>query len=863
MTTTIAPPPADRALPGLAGAGSSGRALRRVSVRNLAAHKIRLALTVLSVVLGTAFVAGSFVFTDTLRHTFNNIFSDVAQGVDVQITASDSRSSGVPLADVDKIKAVPGVGRVQTDVSGQVVLIGSNGKAVQGGGAPSIGSAYVPPDQLLGKPNEFIAGTPPTATGQIALNKGALKLAKLKVGDHTKVVIASNGITDVTIVGEYDTDSDTGGYVGVLFARDQALQLFTDGQHVNTVNVAGSGVSQTELRNRIASVLPDTFDVKTGAQVKKDTQNDVDTALSFVNYFLLAFGVVALLVGTFIIYNTFSMIVAQRVRELALLRAIGASPRQVSRSVLLEAVLVGLVGSIIGIAGGIGLAYGLRAVLNGLNFGLPSGPLQLEPRTIVVGLLVGIVVTVVSAYSPARRAAKTPPVEAMRSELSSSGRPSRVRVVLAAGLGLIGVLGLVGGAVADAGGGAASLVGLGALATIFAVLIGGSLLARPVVGLLGLALGRPFGAVGRLSRTNAVRNPRRTAATAFALTLGLLLVSAISVFGASTKQTVNSLVDNGITADYLLTGPDSIGVPIAVGPAAAQVAGVATTVSLHPFPVKINGSDHVGTGVDGDLNQVFTYTLIAGSRDLSGNHIVISQTTARDNKWTVGGAARMTAVDGQPINAVVSGIYKDNQLAGPWLAGPQLYDPAVSTSLRSDYVVLVKAAAGTDLTSLRAGLERATDQFLVIQVENRSEFKGSVARQIDQLLGLLYGLLGLAIIIAILGIINTLALSVVERRREIGMLRAVGMKRGQVRRTIYLESALIALFGAVVGVALGLVFGSLFVHTLRDSGLDQISVPWGQAVLFLVLAAVVGVLAALWPAVRAARTPPLAAIADV
>ncbi|MCW2528633.1 MAG: lipoprotein transporter, permease component [Pseudonocardiales bacterium] len=845
----------------LAGTRTPGAAMRRVSVRNLRAHKVRLLLTVLSVVLGTAFVAGSFVFTDTLRHTFNNLFADVAKGVDVQITASDDRSSGVPLSDIQKIQSVAGVSRVQTQVQSQIVLIGSNNKAVQGGGAPSFGYAYTPPAEQLGDPERFIAGRPPTAAGEIALNKGALELAKLKLDDTTRIVVPSAGIIDVKIVGVYNTDSDTGGFVGALLARSQALSLFTDGEHVNTVNVAGDGVSQIELRDRIAAALPNTFDVKTGEQVQKDTQSDVDTALSFVNYFLLAFGVVALLVGTFIIYNTFSMIVAQRLRELALLRAIGASPRQVSRSVLLEAVLVGLVGSLVGIAGGIGLAYGLRALLNSFNFGLPSGPLQVEPRTIIVGLLVGIIVTVVSAYSPARRAAKTPPVEAMRQEFASTGTSLRRRTIIGSVLGAIGVAALVAGGLAKAGAGAAGLVGIGALALIFAVLIGGASLARPVVGGLGLGV-RPFGAVGRLSRTNATRNPRRTAATAFALTLGLLLVSAIAVFGASTKQSINALVDNGITADYILNNSSQIGLPVEVGQEAAKVDGVNTAVALHGLPVKIGGSNQIGTGIDGDFGQVFTYKVIDGRADITGNNIVISQTTAKDRDWKVGSPAPMTTVDGASIVPNVAGIYKDNQLLGSFLAGTQLYESAVPAKLRTDFVVLVKGKPGVDQNALRGDLERATDKYLVIQVENRTEFKGSVAKQIDSLLGLLYGLLGLAIVIAVLGIINTLALSVVERRREIGMLRAVGMRRGQVRRTIYLESALIALFGAIVGVVLGLTFGALFVRTLREQGLDQISVPWGQAVLFLAISAVVGVLAALWPAVRAARTPPLAAISE-
>jgi putative ABC transport system permease protein len=840
----------------------SGNAMRKVSLRNLAAHKLRLALTVLSVVLGTAFVAGSFVFTDTLSNTFHGIFADVAKGVDVQVTAKESAGSGVPLADLDKIKAVPGVRAVEPQVESQIVLIGSNGKPVQGGGAPSVGQSFSPPAEHLGDPYRFIAGSAPAHDNEIALNKGALKLAKLNVGDRTKVLVPSVGTLEVTITGEYDTKSDTGGYIGALFNRAQAEKLFTDGKHVGVVNVAGNGVSQTELRNRIAAALPG-LDVKTGKQVTADTQQSVSNALKFVNYFLLAFGAIALLVGTFIIYNTFSMIVAQRLRELALLRAVGASRGQVSRSVLLEAIVVGLVGSITGIAAGVGLAYGLRTLLNSFNVGLPNGPLQVTSRTIIVALVVGVVVTVFSAYAPARRAANIPPVAAMREEFAATGTSLRRRTSFGIGFAVIGVAALVAGGLAKAGGGAALLVGIGALAMIIGVLLGAPALSRPIVALVGRPLTSPFGAVGRLSRTNAIRNPRRTAATAFALTLGLVLVTAIAVFGSSAKKSVDALVDNGVTADYILTGPNQIGVPVGAGDAAAKVSGVKTAVALHPVLVKFDGSSHEGTGVDGSLADVLPFKVLQGSNHISGNTMLASKETADSHHWTVGSTVAVTTLDGAATTLRVGGVYQHNSLLGNWVTSGDFYRQVTPTQNATDMVVLVKASSGTNLATLRTGLERATDPYLVVKVEDRQQFKGSQAKQIDSLLAILYGLLALAIIIAILGIINTLALSVVERRREIGMLRAVGMLRAQVRRTIYLESALIALFGAIVGVALGLTFGALFVRTLRNGGLNEVAVPYGQAVFMLILSAVVGVLAALWPAIRAARTRPLEAIADL
>lgn len=840
----------------------SGAAMRKVSLRNLAAHKVRLALTVLSVVLGTAFVAGSLVFTDTLQRTFNSIFEGTAIGVDVRVSAPEANSSGVALADLDRLRAVPGVQAVEPGVTGQIVLLGSDGKAVQGGGAPSVGLSYLPPEQQIGNKFEFIAGTPPARPGEIALNPGAARLGELSVGDRTRVLAPSQGLIDVTLTGIYATETETGGYIGALFPQQQALQLFTDGKHVGYVDVAGDGVSQQELRDRIAQALP-ALEVKTGDQVRQDAKAEISNALKFINYFLLAFGAIALLVGTFIIYNTFSMLVAQRLRELALLRAIGASRHQVSRSVLLEAGLVGLVGGVLGIAGGVGLAHGLRTLLNAFNVGLPEGALQLRPRTIAIALAIGVGVTMFSAYSPARRAARISPVAAMREEFASTGTSLRRRTALGAVAGLLGVLGLAAGAVAEPGGGAAALIGLGALGLILGVLLGAPALSRPVIAVLGAGLGPVFGTVGRLARTNAVRNPRRTAATAFALTLGLMLVTTIAVFGASAKKSINGLIDNGVTADFILTGPDMIGLPVTAAPAAAKVGGVAATVALHTVQVKIDGRTEYGTGVDGPLEQALRVQLLQGSADLSGRNLLVSQKWAQDNGYRVGSTVAMRSADQDTVDTRVAGIYDDNQLLGNWLASDALYRELTPSRLLADQVVLIKAAPGADLAALRTGLERATDPLVVVQVQDREQFKGEAASQINALLAVLYGLLALAIVIAVLGIINTLALSVVERRREIGMLRAVGVLRPQLRRTIYLESMLIAVFGAIVGVALGLSFGTLFVRTLREQGLDQVSAPIGQAVLMLVLAAVVGVLAALWPAVRAARTPPLAAIADL
>ncbi|MGI8881136.1 MAG: ABC transporter permease [Jatrophihabitans sp.] len=836
--------------------------MRKVSLRNLAAHKIRLALTVISVVLGTAFIAGSFVFTDTLQTTFNKVFANAYKGVDVHVDSRESRGVGVPISLVSTLQSVPGVSKVQVEAGGPVVLIDRDGKPVHNGGAPSVGGIWYSPQETLGDVPTFKSGGPPTADNEIVINSGAAKKAHLGVGAKTKVLTPTAGLVDVTITGVYETDTETGGYVGVLFPKDEAIKLFTDGTHVLAVDLAGSGISQQQLRDRVAKTLPADLRAKTGDTIRQETKTIIQKALSFVNYFLLAFGFIALIVGTFIIYNTFSMIVAQRIRELALLRAIGADRGQIRRSVLFEAGVIGLVGSVLGVIGGIGLAIGLRALLNALNVGLPSGALDIRPRTVIVGILVGVVVTLISANAPSRRAATTPPVAAMRAEFANLGSSLRRRNVIGGVLAVIGTALAIWGALSTDAATAASLVGVSLLGVGAAVLLLSPALSQLIIGPLGRIVGRPFGTIGRLARSNAVRNPRRTAATAFALTLGLLLVAGVAVIGASAKGSINAAVDKGVSADYILTGTDGLPLPLPAAQSAQHVTGVGTFVELHPVDTTIDGKDSSGIGVDGDLAQVAPLKVVSGANAPSGATMIASKNTVKDKHWTLGQKLALKQPGGATVAVTLGGIFKDSGLFDSWMVSGDVFRQLTPAPRRTDIVALINAAPGTKLSTLRTDLEKATDSFYIVDVQDKEQFKGQEAAQVDGLLGILYGLLALAIVIAVLGIINTLALSVVERRREIGMLRAVGMVRGQLRRTIYLESLLIAVFGAILGVALGLAFGSLFAHSLRNKGLDHLEVPWAQAVTFVVVAGIVGVLAALWPAARAARIRPLEVIAE-
>jgi putative ABC transport system permease protein len=835
--------------------------MQTVAMRNLRAHKVRLALTLISVILGTAFVAGSFVFTDTLKSSFDTIFQTSDKGIDTRVQPTHGYSPGVPASLLPTIAKVPGVRAVEPHTQADIVLVDDQGRRIDTGGAPSIGAAWVP-HEAIGDPPNLISGRAPGRRGEVVVNDAAASRYHLVAGEQVKVVVPDAAVTTVTIVGSYHVSFDTGGYLGALFSRDQAMSLFTDGSHYSAVDVAAAaGVLEHTLATRIARVLPAGLETRTGTQVRQDDSQGVAGAMSFITYILLGFGVVALLVGTFIIYNTFSMLVAQRQRELALLRAIGADRRQVRRSVTAEAVVVGFVGSALGLAGGVGLAYGLHALLDALNLGLPSGGLVLSARTVIVSVVLGTAVTALAASAPARRAGRIAPVAAMREEFATpSAAGLRRRTALGVAVAVGAVAATIGGVTAKAASTAGMFTGVGLLAACIAAMLLSPVLARWIIVPLGRFVGRPFGVVGQLARTNAVRNPRRTAATAFALTLGLVLVTGIAVIGSSWKASLNKVFERNVTANYILTTNAQVNVPPAAAKAARAVPGVASVTEVQTVEAKVDGTVRTGSSVDGPLASVMNMHMVTGSPGTTGHRMIISRTTADHRHWTVGSQHVMSVPGLAPVTVTVGGVFADDQLIGPWAVGGDVYRQLTPSNRWADDVALVRTQPGADLAAVRAGLERATNDFYIVDVRNRTEFQGMIAGQINGLLGLLYGLLGLAIVIAILGIVNTQALSVIERRREIGMLRAVAMQRGQVRRTIYLESLLIAVFGAVLGLALGLTFGSLFTRAMRGVGLDTLSVPWNQAFLFLGLAAAVGVLAAVWPGVRAARTPPLSAI---
>nr|WP_040524351.1 ABC transporter permease [Gordonia effusa] len=847
--------------------------MRRVSLRNLAAHKVRLFLTVFSVVLGTSFVAGSIVFTSSISGAFSSIFDRTALGVAVQVSPKNMQSSGVPNAVVDKLtkeKQQLGIDRIVTSYTGLVTIADASGKALQTGGAPSVGSAYVPASEAISPDDSKImpGGRGPENATEVAINSSAAEKGNLKVGSKTKVVIGQGDSSpmEVTVVGLLDLPTDgTGGYVNIQFDKETAGGLFSDGEHVSAASMSAvAGVSSDELAKRVtAAVGNDQLKIQTGDQVRQEQKDQVNQFLDIFNYILLAFAAIGLIVGTFIIYNTFSMIVAQRNRELALLRAVGASRKQVSRSVLLEAFVVGVIGGVVGLGIGIGLAALLQLVA-GSTSGLPSGGLKVTPAAILAALFVGIVVTMVSAWVPAARASCVPPVEAMRATQTEGSASLRVRTIIGAVLAVAGIAAITAGATGQ-GVGPVLLVGGGAAVLIVAVVLGAPALARPVVGGLGRVLAAPFGKVGKLARINAIRNPRRTAATAFALTLGLMLVAIIGTLGSTFKGTVDDAVDSTVTADYIVTGANNATLSPSVLTAVRKVDGVNKATASGVVVAKVGDETVNGAGTIGDqMADVVKLNMRDGaSSTVPSNEMIVSQSTAQKKGWNPGTTVTFTTFDGKQVPVKVAAVYDDNETVGGWVLGQGAYEKVMPEAGRTIVGVFLTAKPGTNLDTLRTNLERATSGYLTAQIQTKEEFKSSISSTIDQMLTILYLMLGLALVIAVLGIINTLALSVVERKREIGMLRAIGMVRGQVRRTIYVESVLIAIYGAVLGVLLGCGIGWTLAKTLREWGAGDPVLPWSLIVTTLIGAAVVGVIAALWPAVRAAQTKPLEAIADV
>jgi putative ABC transport system permease protein len=649
-----------------------------------------------------------------------------------------------------------------------------------------------------------------------------------------------------------------------MFDTPTAQQLTgLDGQFNDIAATAASGVSQQELTDSIRSVLPPGNEALTGDALVKESQTDIHDNLSFFSTFMLVFAVIAVFVGSFVIYNTFSIIVAQRSKEMALLRAIGATRRQVLGSVLGEAAVIGAVFSVVGLVAGIGLASLLKALLGAVGFDVPATGTVVTPTAMIVGFLTGFIVTMVVAFFPARRASKVPPIAAMRDVALDSSGNSKVRfgaglAVLASGIGLLclGLFGKGSNALLSVGGGAAiTFLGVAALGPVFA---------GPAARLLGAPLARGRGITGRLARENAMRNPKRTSSTAAALMIGVGLVGFFTIFSASFTASTNATIDKQYHGDFMIDsgqeGQGKAGLSHDVATQIAAVPGVNAVLAVQTSNAEVNGSGSGIAGVEtGPLDQLADLQVLQGSfRSLDASGIAVSQQYADDHGYTLGSSVPARFESGS-TEFTVDVIYKNRDLVGDYFLSREGFQAHVDTQNDAELFV---GADKSELASVRTAIDDITKPYPTATVQDVSEFKADQAAQINTLLTLVYVLLFLAIVIALLGIANTLALSIFERTRELGLMRAVGMTRRQVRSTVRLESVIIALLGTALGLMIGLFFGWAVVKALSSEGLNTLAVPAGPLVVVVLAAIVAGISAAILPARRASRLDILPAISS-
>ncbi|MEW2395528.1 FtsX-like permease family protein [Streptomyces sp. NPDC046862] len=851
----------------------------KATLRSFLAHKGRLLLSALAVLLSVAFVAGSLIFSDTVTRTFDRLFASTS--ADVVVTPKEDLDSQipsgatptVPASLAQRIARVDGVADTHVDASVEnITVVDRDNKSVgPTTGAPTIATNWYLTDR---SPVKLTSGHAPEGPGQALLDADTAKKKDVRIGD-TLTVLAQPGSFKVKVVGIATfTTTNPGAALVFLDTRVAQTELLGSPDSATGISVtAASGVSDSVLKQRIAVELGrTTYDYQTAAEQAKSSAASLGGFLDVIKYVMLGFAGIAVLVGIFLIVNTFSMLIAQRTRELGLLRALGADRRQVRRSVLTEATLLGLVGSTLGLAAGIGLAFGLIGLMGAFGMNLKSTEIVIGWATPVSAYVVGVGVTFVAAYLPARRAAGVSPMAALAdAEIAGVGRPLKVRAVVGAVVGAAGAAALVGCAVSTDTGSAASLLGLGVVLTLVATVIAGPLLVRPVIRVLGGAFPALFGSVGRMSQRNALRNPRRTGATAAALMVGLALVGGMSVASASMTKSFDQQIDKTLGADFVVQNQNFQPFPREVTDKVRDTdgAGLVVRQRFSPVAVRLPDGKRVKTtaaGYDPQLDKVAHVTYARGdtAAALADGDMAMDAEFAKDHGVRIGSTVPVEFPAGRKAELRVAALTDQDTGDGFGTQGGLYFGlPTLEKYVPSgqDAALYVNAASGTSVDQLRSRLEKTLDPYPQVQVRDQADYKELIRNQIAVLLYLVYALLGLAIVIAVLGVVNTLALSVVERTREIGLLRAIGLARRQLRRMIRLESVVIAVFGAVLGLALGLVWGVCIQQVLALQGMKALAIPWGTVIAVVIGSAVVGIVAALLPALRASRMNVLAAIA--
>jgi len=846
----------------------------RATLKSLLSRKLRLLLSGIAVVLAVMFVSASFVLADTLQRSFNNLFSNVFDYTDIQVTATPKGGEGQPggLLDnfdasvVDRVAAVPGVAKATGQVFAEGArAIGKNGKVVPtaGFGAPRLGVSWTGEDALV----KLRTGRGPQEAGEVAVNAGLAKAGKLNVGDRMDVLTLLGSRQTFTIVGIIEfaggRDSISGEHtVAFTIPVAQELMLGKTGVY-NTIDVkVASGQSLTKVRDDVRSALGEGFDVDTGKDLAKKSSDQLKPFANGVRWLLLGFAAVALLVGAFLIINTFSIIVAQRTHELALLRAIGASRAQMIGSVLLESLIVGVIASAIGYVFGVGVGAAGGAGLARL-ISLQVAGIGLPLAGLVVSFAIGVVVTMISALLPAVRAARVPPVAALR-EAAIVDKPLTKITVVGGIVTALGATGLAYGLSGRARGSTVQAILLGVFVTFIGVALLTPLLSRPVVSVLGRLFS--WSLPGQLGRRNSARNPRRTAITAAAMMIGIAVMTAISTVFASLTASINKIVDTGLQADLVIAGQQTSAVPPAIDPAALDRIRALPEVSLlaaDAFDMAlVNGQQGFVLSWDdiGAARVVTSMTTASGSiQSLDAGTVLVDARTARNLKVQVGSTVTIQLARLPERTYRVAGIFGETQLGSgivvPWA------DAQAGFRSRQPTQAFAKLKPGASVVAVRDTVDEILKDSPEVTVQTRSDYVSQSTSIFDYVLVAVQLLLVVALLIAVLGIVNTLVLSVLERTRELGLLRAIGMVRGQAMRMIVVEAVVISLFGALLGVGVGVGLGAAVVRALRDQGFTNFALPWGLMAGYVIAGAIVGVVAAILPAVRAARLNVLSAIA--
>jgi putative ABC transport system permease protein len=847
--------------------------MTELTLRGLAQRKLRSVLTAVAVLLGVAMIAGTYVLTDQIRGGFTDLQRSVYSGVDVEVAPKEAFSSQFsearPMRDsvIEDIRAVPGVAKAEGELwaPGALVIDGELKRSRGGGGTIIVAASSEP-----FSPVSNLDGRMPQRSGEVALLQDTAEKYDVGAGDRIGIA-ARGGVVPVTVVGAYDLGSTNAGGTDVVSAPLADIQRwFERAGEVTTVNVAAEdGISRTELARRVRSAVAPELQVRTGDVAADENAADINDQIGgFLTPALLAFAGAALLVGAFIIFNTFTITVAERTREFALLRTLGATRRQILGSVALEALAIGVTASALGLVLGLAIAKALASVFEAVGLGLPTSGLELAPRTVAVALLVGVGVTQLAAIAPARRATRVAPIAALQGEGERSAGRRRWAPWVAAVVALLGIALLAEGLFAS--GPAASrlsMMAVGVVLLFIGVALSARWFVRPLAGAVGWPLERLFAEPGLLARENAMRNPARTATTAAALMVGLGLVVFVAVFANGIKTSFDETVSRVVKADLIVRSETMQPIPAGASNAVSRAADVAVSASVLIDQVKVDGKGSnaltdIMNGVEpANLARLYGVDWVQGNDTvldrLHGDTVLVEEQFSKAHHLGVGDSYRIETPSGGSARLRVLGVYRDPQLLQGTIVSQDLFDEV--SAARDPWIIFAGTRDGLASGAAKRHVEAALQGFPTAAVESQADYSEAIGEQLDQFVYLLYALLAMSVVISLFGIANSLFLSIHERTREFGLLRAVGATRAQVRRMVRYESVITAVIGGLLGTAVGLLFAFLVTRSLDDLGLGFVP-PLGQLAVFLLLAVVVGVLAAVAPARRGARLQVLEAL---